>query len=107
MAEGEYDQAIACFDKAIKAESKFPEAHCNRGTAYYEKGQYDEAIKNFDRAIELKPEFSEAYYNRAMVHYYKQQYDQAWDDMNKAQSLGHYVAPDLLETLRRLTGRVQ
>ena len=45
MAEGEYDRAIACFDKAIKAESKFPEAHCNRGTAYYEKGQYDEDFR--------------------------------------------------------------
>ncbi len=105
MAEGRYDQAIACFDKAIKAEGKFPEAHCNRGTAYYEKGQHDEALKDFDRAIELRPEFSEAYYNRAMVHYHKMRYDRARDDLNKAQSLGHYVPPELLEELLRASRR--
>ena len=60
MAEGQYDQAITCFNKAIKLEEKFPEAYCNRGTAYYETHRYDEAIRDFDRAIELRPEFSEA-----------------------------------------------
>lgn len=105
LAEGEYDQAIACFNKALKAKRKFPEALCNRGSAYYEKNQYDEAIPDFDRAIELNPDFSEAYYSRAVVYYYKKQYDQAWDDANKAQDLGHPASSDLLEALRDATGR--
>ena len=107
LAEGQYDEAIECFGKAIKVRGEFPEAHFARGTAYYEKGQYDEAIRDFDRAIELKPDFSDAYYNRGMAHYHKQRYEQAFDDMNKAQSLGHYVDADLLDTLRRLAGKGQ
>jgi len=103
--EGQYDRAIACLDKAIKVESKFPEAYCNRETAYYEKGQYAEAIRDFDRAIELKPEFAEAYYNRAMVYYHQKQYSLAWDDVNRAQSLGHFVSANLLEALQEATGR--
>jgi tetratricopeptide (TPR) repeat protein len=105
MAEGEYDEAITCFDKAIKVRGKFAEAHSARGTAYYEKGQYAEAIRDFDRAIELEPEFAEAYYNRAMVYYHEKQYDRAWDDVNKAQSLGHSVSANLLDALREATGR--
>lgn len=105
LAEGRYDQAIACFDKAIEAEGKFPEAYCNRGTAYYEKGQYDAAIRDFDRAIELNPELAEAYVNRAVAYYHKKQYEQAWGDVDKAQSLGHPVPPDFLEALREATGR--
>ncbi len=105
LAEGEYDQAIACFNKALKAKRKFPEALCNRGSAYYEKNQYDEAIPDFDRAIELNPDFSEAYHGRAMVYYYQKQYDRAWDDVNKAHSLGHPVSSNLVQALREATGR--
>lgn len=105
MAEGEYDQAIACFDKAIKADGKFTDAYYNRGTAYYEKGMYDKAVRDYDRAIELEPELAEAYYNRGMIYYHKEQYAQALEDIIKAQNLGHYVAPDLLEDLREASGR--
>ena len=105
MANGDYDDAIICFNKAIKVESEFPEAYCNRGTAYYEKGDYDRAIPDFSKAIELKPEFSEAYYNRAVVYFHKREYDKAWDDVNKARSLGHQIPGNFLEALREISGR--
>ena len=105
MAEGEYDEAISCFDKAIKARRKSPEAYCNRGTAYSEKGEHDKAIPDFNKAIELNPEFSEAYYNRAVVHFHKRQYDRSWEDVHKAQSLGHQIPWNFLEALREISGR--
>ncbi len=68
MAEGEYDQAISCFAKALKARRKSPEAYCNRGTAYSEKGEHDKAIPDLNKAIELNPEFAECvrFYSGAM-----------------------------------------
>ena len=81
MAEGEYDEAIACFTKALKARRKSPEAYCNRGTAYSEKGEHDKAIADLSKAIELNPEFADAYYNRAVVHYQKQQYGKSWQEL--------------------------
>ena len=105
MAKGEYDQAIACFDKALAIEPSFAEAYCNRGTAYYEKGQYDPAISDFSRAIEINPDSAEAYYNRAVAYYHKKQYDKARRDVQEAQSLGHQVGPDLLKALQEVSGR--
>jgi tetratricopeptide (TPR) repeat protein len=105
MAEGEYDEAISCFAKALKARRKSPEAYCNRGTAYYEKGDYDRAVDDFNKAIELNPEFVDAYYNRAVVYYHKKQYDKSWDDVHKAQNLGHKIGANFLEALREISGR--
>ena len=105
MAEGEYDEAISCFAKALKARRKSPEAYCNRGTAYYEKGNYDRAIPDFNKAIELNPDFADAYYNRAIVYYHKNEYDKAWEDVHNAQSLGHQIPANFLDALREVSGR--
>lgn len=102
MADGQYDQAILCFDKAIAIEPKFAEAYCNRGTAYYEKGEYDRAIMDFNKAIEINPEFADAHYNRAITHYHRQEHDKARRDVQKAQSLGYRVSPGFLEALREI-----
>ncbi len=105
VAEGEYDKAISCFTKALKARRKFPEAYCNRGIAYYEKGNYDRAIPDFNKAIELNPDFADAYYNRAIVYYHKKEYDKAWEDVHKAQSLGHQISASFIEALREASRR--
>jgi len=107
MAKAEYDQAIACFDKAIRIEPSFAEAYCNRGTAYYEKGQCDAAIADFSRAIEIEPDFAQAYYNRAVAYYDKVEYDKAMQDVHKAQSLGCQVSPEFLKVLQEALGRKQ
>ncbi|MHC4678229.1 MAG: tetratricopeptide repeat protein [Planctomycetota bacterium] len=106
-AKGEYGQAIACFDKAIRIEPGFAQAYCNRGTAYYEKKQYDSAIRDFDKALEISPSFAEAYYNRAVSYYHKKEYDKARQDVQKAQSLGHQVNPEFLKALQKTSGRVK
>jgi tetratricopeptide (TPR) repeat protein len=105
MAKGEYGQAIACFDKAIRIEPGFAQAYCNRGTAYYEKGQYDPAIRDFDKAIEINPSFAEAYYNRAVSYYHEKEYDKARQDVQEAQNLGHQVSLEFLKALQEASGR--
>ncbi len=105
MAKDEYDQAIACFDKAIRIEPSFAEAYCNRGTAYYEKGQYDAAVADFGKAIEIEPDFAQAYYNRAVAYFDKIEYDKALQDVHKAQSLGCQVSPEFLKALQETVGR--
>ena len=105
MAEGEYDKAIECFTRALKARRKSPEAHCNRGTAYSEKGEHDKAVADLSKAIELNPEFADAYYNRAVVHYQMKQYEKSWQDLDKAQELGYGIERDLLEALHEVSPR--
>jgi tetratricopeptide (TPR) repeat protein len=107
MAEGDYDKAISCFTKALKATRKSPEAYCNRGAAYSEKSEHDKAISDFNKAIELSPEFADAYYNRAVVYYHKEEYDKAWADVHKAQNLGYQIGANFLEALYEVSGREQ
>jgi len=55
LKKGQYDQAIANFDKAIEINPRYAEAYNNRGIAYTKKGQYDKAISDYNKAIELDP----------------------------------------------------
>jgi len=103
MAKAEFDQAIACFDKALRIEPSFAEAYCNRGTAYYEKGQCDAAIADFSKAIEINADFAQAYYNRAVAYYDRQECDKAMQDAQKAQSLGCQVSPEFLKALQEVS----
>ena len=62
--KGDYDRAIADFDKAIQLKPDYADAYDNRGVAYGSKGDYDRAIADYDKAIQLKPDYADAYYNR-------------------------------------------
>jgi tetratricopeptide (TPR) repeat protein len=66
--KGQYDQAIADYNVAIKANPKYETAYFNRGNAYYAKGHYDEAIADYRKTIELNPKNSYAYYNMACIY---------------------------------------
>jgi len=57
---GEYDLAIADFDKAIKLDPKYASPYSNRGLAYEKIGQRDKAIADYRKAIELHPRDSVA-----------------------------------------------
>jgi len=62
--KGNYDQAIAAYDKAIQRNPDYAEAYYGRGNAYEAKGDHDRAIADYDKAIQLNPDYAEAYYNR-------------------------------------------
>jgi tetratricopeptide (TPR) repeat protein len=103
--KGQYDKAIADFNRALEISPKFAMAYNNRGNAYDSKGQYDKAISDFNKALELNPKYADAYYNRAIAYYFKKEYDNAWDDVNKAQDLGDKIIPKFLTMLREASGR--
>ena len=49
------DEAIACYRKAIRLDTKLAPVHSNLGDALRKKGQVDEAIVCCKKAIELDP----------------------------------------------------
>jgi Flp pilus assembly protein TadD len=63
IKEGQYDRAIAYFNKAIDINARDAVAYNNRGIAYTEKGQYDKAISDCSKAIEINPGYAMAYNN--------------------------------------------
>ena len=133
--KGRFDQAIADFTKAIEINPRLVEAYIHRGVAYNQKGQIDQAISDFNKVLEINPRNPEAYYNRGCAYGSKGKHDQAiadftnalginprdtmaynnwaaayyfnkaWEDVHKIQSMGGRVHPQLLETLRKASGR--
>ena len=61
---GDYEGAIADYDRAIEINPQYAKAHNNRGITKDNMGDYKGAIADYDRAIEINPQYAEAYNNR-------------------------------------------
>ena len=64
---GKHDEAIKCFDKAIKLNPNYEKAWNNKGVALDNLGKHDEAIKCYDKAIKLNPNDEDAWYNKGLA----------------------------------------
>lgn len=84
--QGQYDRAIADFDKAISLKPGDGNAFGYRGKSYYKLGQYTRAIQDFDREIELGPVPSFGYYDRGLAK--KKIGDEAGGDADIATAKG-------------------
>jgi tetratricopeptide (TPR) repeat protein len=62
--QGNYEEAIKAFDKAIEINSQDSYAWCNKGLCLGHLGNYEEAVKAFDKAIEINSQDSNAWYNK-------------------------------------------
>jgi len=94
-----YEQAISCYNEAIKLNPKMVKAYNNRGIVYIVESKYDQAIADFNKAIEFDPTNGKAYNNRAVAYWYKDEVDKARQDVQKAQSLGIQIKEEMLEKL--------
>src|SRR5262249_60801383 len=81
---GKFRDAIAAYDRTIKAAPKAAEAYLGRGSAYAKVGQADRAIKDYDEAIRLNPDLADAYYKRGDAHDESKQYQAASKDYDAA-----------------------
>jgi len=57
---GRYEEAIGCYDRALRADDRDETAWQNKGRAFNALGMYDQAIKCYERAIDLNPENARA-----------------------------------------------
>jgi tetratricopeptide (TPR) repeat protein len=60
-----FEDAIKCYDKAIKMKPDYVPAYINKGAALISLGKYEDAIIIHDKAIEIWPASPIAYYNKA------------------------------------------
>jgi tetratricopeptide (TPR) repeat protein len=82
--KGEYDKAIADFNRAIKKEPSHFGAYHNRGRAYLLKHKPDKAIADFNKALEINSENANTYYFRGGAYLGKANYDKAILDFSHA-----------------------
>jgi tetratricopeptide (TPR) repeat protein len=74
---GDLENAKKFYEKAIKLDRKYPEAHNNLGTIQYARKSYGSAIKSYQRALELTPNSASVWSNLGTVYFAQKKYDEA------------------------------
>ena len=64
---GKFVEAIECYDKAIRSNSKIAEIHYSRGVALRKINNPSEALKSYETAIQIRKNYPEAHYNIANI----------------------------------------
>lgn len=82
--EGQFDAALADFDRAIQLDPSRWQAWHNRGVSYARLGRFEDAISDFDRTVRLNPQYTNAYFNRGELRYELGQFDEALKDYGEA-----------------------
>jgi tetratricopeptide (TPR) repeat protein len=81
---GKYDEAIKCYDKAIKIDPNHFWAWNNKGVALSKLEKDDDAIKCFDRAIKIDRNYINAWINKGISHVNLENFDEALKCYDKA-----------------------
>ncbi len=84
IEKGNYDQAIAHFDEAIRLDPKVAVPFYGRGLAYDHQGQHDRAIADFDEAIRLDAKDADFFVARGKAYISKGQDVRAIADYDEA-----------------------
>jgi tetratricopeptide (TPR) repeat protein len=85
--QGQLDEAIAHYRRAVNIWPDYVEAHYNLGGAYIEKGNIDEALAEYRRAIEIRPLDADSHNNYGSALRGLNQFDQAENEYRRALSL--------------------
>lgn len=91
--QGDFDQSLSNYIKALNLEPTNPDIHYNIGTAFQAKGDLERANKAYLKAIELNPNHQEAKLAIASLHAEEKenQVAAAFAQAVKLQQAGNYV----------------
>jgi tetratricopeptide (TPR) repeat protein len=81
---GEYQKALADFEKVIELKPDDPDAWYNHGLTLKRLGRIDDALENYNETIRLNPKYAKAYNNRGAIYGEKGQFASAISEFNQA-----------------------
>lgn len=81
---GQFEMAIAKFNKAIELNPQLADVYFSRGVIYNKLGQYERAMADEDKVLQLGAKYATTYTNRGISYFMQKQYDRAIGDFNKA-----------------------
>jgi tetratricopeptide (TPR) repeat protein len=110
---GEFDQAIREYSQEMAlnplGKSRLANAYCLRGASNQKEKKYDAAIADYEKAIDsgaAADDWSCDPYNPLFGLYAEsRRYDQGWEVVHKARTSGKWIAPELLDRLKKESGR--
>ncbi len=83
-SQGNFDQAIEKYNRALESRPEYPEALYNRGLAYLEKKDDERAMNDFNGAILARSDFAEAHVGLGNVYLNKDEDDKALEQYQLA-----------------------
>lgn len=112
---GELDEAINDYTQEMAlnplGRARLGEAYCTRGgsSSSQKENKYDAAIADYKKSLDLGGTADECScdpYNPLLAIYTQgRQYDQAWGIVHQAQASKKWIAPEMLERLKKESGR--
>lgn len=81
---GDYNKALADFQKAIELLPTSAATFSNSGLAHHALNDYAEALSDYSKAIKLESRFARAYYNRGITYAAIGDYEKAIADFDNA-----------------------
>jgi tetratricopeptide (TPR) repeat protein len=61
------DEAVACFQEALRLRPEFPEAHNNLGNVFFLQEKLEDAVIHYRQALVLNPDYAEAHNNLGLA----------------------------------------
>ncbi len=75
--QGNLDEAIACWQRAINLQPDFAQGYESQGCVFQKLGQFEEAITCYLKALEIKPNWIETLYNLGLCFFQQGRLDEA------------------------------
>lgn len=85
---GDYQEALAEYQRALRAFPELPEAHVNRADLYAVQRQWDRAVDEYRQALQLRPDLPEAHYGLGLIYRQQNQRSEAIAEFQRALELG-------------------
>ncbi|EJL82729.1 putative O-linked N-acetylglucosamine transferase, SPINDLY family [Polaromonas sp. CF318] len=91
--QGQLEEALRCYDRAVSLEPELARAHFNRGTILLDRGDAQQALEAFMKAVRYKPDSAGAHFNLGATHARLDQHEAAASSYREALAL----KPDFAE----------
>lgn len=97
LQEGQYEDAIEMYDKALQTNPDFYDAWLGRGMAFTKLQQYETAIACYNKALQLDPEHPEPWYEKSRCYAVKGDIDLVIDNLQRAINLNPAIRKIVLQ----------
>jgi tetratricopeptide (TPR) repeat protein len=114
-SNGEWDEAIHDYTRELSLNPKLGTerlagAYCGRGQQDQRKEDLEAATADYEKSVELGAKADdgcscEPYNSLLVIYTQRRQYDKAWNFVHWAQKSNHFLDGELVELLRKSSGR--